>query len=105
MVNAEVPNLPDHGSRSAIHYRYTLQRSIDAHIVQLPVGTVPNDADRPNDFEARIAYLEAIVAQHEKTLAIQFERIAQLQAEVDVMRAKSENPGEFVAEVRTRIES
>jgi uncharacterized coiled-coil protein SlyX len=56
-----------------------------------------------SDLEARIANLEAIVAQQEKTLAIQFERIAQLQAEVDVMRAKSERVDMVVAEVRTQI--
>ena len=59
--------------------------------------------DRLQILEARAAHLEALVAQHEKTLEIQFERIAQLQAEIDVMRAKADHVHEVVVERRTLV--
>jgi hypothetical protein len=46
---------------------------------------------RIQELEARIARIEALCQQQARNAEIQFKRIAQLQAEVDEMRAASAN--------------
>jgi hypothetical protein len=46
---------------------------------------------RIEELEARIARIEALCEQQAKNAETQFKRIAQLQAEVDEMRAASAN--------------
>ena len=50
--------------------------------------------------DARFKRIEALVEQQVQDLQIQFQRIAQLQAEVDELRVKVENVKEWLAERR-----
>jgi uncharacterized coiled-coil protein SlyX len=57
-------------------------------------------SDRMTNLEARTSHLEALLTEQAHTLAIQFERIAQLQAEIDEMHAKAANVREFIGQRR-----
>jgi hypothetical protein len=53
-------------------------------------------SDRVLLLESRTANLEALLTEQALTLAIQFERIAQLQAQIDLMIAESVRRTELI---------